>query len=118
MAKTITFNTGTEEVVLSITSIQEMALNDRNLLRVRISEDDHSYDEVKKLRSNVSAIICKEDDVVKSEYLGFTNNAQNGIINNENGIFTVDLTKADANTTNIAKLNDAVEDILLMLMDM
>lgn len=118
MAKAITFNTGTKDVTLSIQYIQEMPLNDRNLLRIKISEEDHTYDEIKQLRQNVSTIILKEGDETKSEYFGYTNNAQNGIINNENGIFTVDLTKADANTVDIKKLNDTVEDILMILMDM
>ncbi len=118
MAKAITFNTGTQDVTLNIQHVQEMPLNDRNLLRIKISEEDHTYDEVKQLRQNASAIVLKENEEVKSEYFGYTNNAQNGIINNEKGIFTVDLTKADANTVDIQKLNDTVEDILMILMDM
>ena len=118
MAKVIIFNTGVEEATLSIASIQEMNLGDRNLLRIKISDTEHSYDEVKQLRQNISTIILKEDDEIKSEYFGYTDNARNGIINNENGIFTIDLLKADPNTVDIKKLNDTVEDILMMLMDM
>ena len=116
--KTLTFNTGTKDVTLNVQHVQEMPLNDRNLLRIKVSEEEHAYDEVKQLRQNVSTIVLKEDNETKSEYFGYTNNAQNGIINNENGIFTVDLTKADANTVDIKKLNDTVEDILMILMDM
>lgn len=72
MAKTITFNNGTQDVTLTVEDVFPSREDGQNVLKVIIAEKNHTYDDVCELKKCTSDIVYTVDGEVKAEYKGYT----------------------------------------------
>ena len=119
MIKTITFNDGTKEVTLEVISCRSYTLNAfKNVLRIEIAENTHSYENVAQLKNVVGSIKYYEDNILKSEYEGYILGSEGFNVNYTNGIFTAELAQETSYEIRLTRLEETVEEIMGMLMEM
>lgn len=114
----IKFSNGKKDVTLNVQSIVGIDMGSKTLLRIAIPESQHTFEEVAELKKNAGTIEVYENETLKTEYYGFDLGVRGFLCNNENEMFTVDLTQRSSLDTRLSILEDTVEEIMGMLMDM
>lgn len=118
MAKKIVFNNGTEDVTLNITNCFAYSYNaEKNVLKIEINENAHSYDEIAALKLNSGSINLFENDDLKSEYTGYTLGAEGFTCNYSKGVFSVELERKNEVDIRIDAIWESIGDILDIIME-
>lgn len=116
MAKTITFNTASEEVTLTVQNVSSAVYNAiKNTLRITIAEADHSWDDIKKLADNIGEITYADDGATQFVYNGFEL-PSNGLIGGiKEGIWTVEIEQKNALAEEVSANSEAIGELLTVI---
>lgn len=119
MVKTITFNNGDHDVTLTVRNCFSYVYNAfKNVLKIEISESDHSYNEVAELKECAGKIDYAVDGEVKAEYEGYNLGAEGFSVNYANGVFSVEMAQETSYEIRLSRLENTTERIMMMLMVM
>ena len=93
----------------------------KEVLRIEVLEEKHTFDELLALKDNKSDIIYFENDVEKVRYQGYY---QDFVCNYQSGIYSIEITRVSQTDLKVIELENqlkqtnATTDYLLMLTDM
>ncbi len=120
MAKTITFNNGTEDVTLNVLMVSSSVYNGvKNALKIVIDGSAHSFDEIHGILENTGEITEKEDDVVTFVHSGFELLPDENFLGQyKDGKWDITLVQRDATQSAVVDTQDAVGEIMLMIADL
>ena len=119
MIKTILFNTGTEDVTLTVQNCFAYTYNAvKTVLKLNILEADHSFAEVSKLKENKGTIVYREDGEIKTEYDGYTLGAVPFKCNYSNGSFDIEMDREDDTEIRLQQLESAVDELSGVVSDL
>lgn len=117
--KQITFNNGTEDVTLTIQNIFAYTYNaTKNVLKISVSEADHTFEEIAELKKCTGKIVFTEDGSVKSEYTGYKTGDRGFICNYAGGVFDVEVERESALDIRIDIVDGLIEELNEVLLEL
>ena len=86
--------------------------NNREVLRIKISEEDHSYEEITALRSGTDNMAYTEGGVTKNEYTGYTGGYMSSFAS---GIWDIELERKTELQRTVDMHEDAIIELAAMI---
>lgn len=120
MAKTITFNNGTEDVTLNVLSVSSSVYNGvKNALKIVIDGAEHSFDEIHGILENTGEITEKEDGVVTFIHSGFELLPDSNFLGQyKDGKWDITLVQRNTTQSAVVDTQDALLEAMLMISDL
>jgi len=116
MAKKIIFNNGAEDIALVVQNCFSYTYNAmKTVLKLSISESDHSFAEIEQLKDNIGDITYTEGDDVKSVYSGYAYPENGFNCNYSNGLFDIEITQSGSLDVRVSALEEALEAVMMIL---
>lgn len=120
MAKTITFNNGTEDVTLTVLSVSSSVYNGvKNTLKIVVDGSAHTFDEIHGILENTGEITEKEDDVVTFVHSGFELLPDENFLGQyKDGKWDITLIQRDSTQSAVVDTQDALVELSLAVVDL
>ncbi|MGN0243467.1 MAG: hypothetical protein ACI4CT_05340 [Lachnospiraceae bacterium] len=107
--KQIKFN----DNVLTVTELYPYQYqNGTEVIRIKVSEENHAYSDIASLRTGTDSIEYIEDDVLMNVYEGYTESFKSSF---QSGTWTVELTRKSEEQRRIDELESAVIELAALV---
>lgn len=91
-----------------------MYQNSKEVIRIKISEDDHTYSDIEALKSDTDVIEYLEDAVTKNEYTGYTEDYRTTFCN---GMWSIELKRKTEEQRTLEMHEEAILELASMIAD-
>lgn len=92
-----------------------MYQNNKEVIRIKISEENHTYSDIEILKTGTDTIEYLEDDTIKNEYTGYTEDYRTTFYN---GIWSIELTRKSEEQRTIEMHEAAIAELAAKIAEM
>lgn len=101
------------ETLLTVLEVYPyMYQNNKEVIRVKVSEENHTYSDIEVLKENTDTIEYLEDDVKKNDYTGYTEDYRTTFYN---GVWSIELTRKTEEQRTIEMHEAAIVELAAMI---